>query len=66
MGMGLSFEELSPRMESGHNRGIAEVRGEMISLPEATEVNTAIQKYPRIEHQPSHRSDDPQDPPNAK
>ena len=49
MGMGLRFDELPPEMESILNRWIAEVRGEISPLPEAAEVNSAIQKYPRIE-----------------
>ena len=48
-GMGLSFDELSPEMESVLNRWIAEVRGEISPLPEAAEVNFAIQKYPQVE-----------------
>ncbi len=49
MGMGLSFDALSPEMESILNRWIGEVRGEISPLPEAAEVNSAIQKYPRVE-----------------
>jgi hypothetical protein len=49
MGMGLSFDELSPKMEFILNRWIAEVRGEASPPPGATEVNAAIQKYEQIE-----------------
>jgi hypothetical protein len=49
MGMGLSFNGLSPEMESILKRWIAEVRGEISPLPEAADVNSAIQKYPRVE-----------------